>query len=92
MPLAMSRPCKHPRSGVYYLRKGVPDDLRQLVGKQEEKRSLKTRDPTEAERRHPEALADVEVRWASPLDDCMDICMDIVTRARRWTCERLGFK
>ena len=31
MPLAMSRPWKHPRTGVYYLRKGVPDDLRQLV-------------------------------------------------------------
>lgn len=65
MPLAMSRPWKHPRSGVYYLRKGVPDDLRQLVGKREEKRSLETRDPAEAKRRHAEALADVEVRWAN---------------------------
>jgi hypothetical protein len=45
--------------------KGVPDDLRQLVGKREEKRSLETRDPTEAKRRHAEALADVEVRWAN---------------------------
>jgi hypothetical protein len=65
MPLAMSRPWKHPRTGVYYLRKGVPDDLRQLVGKREEKRSLETRDPVEAKRRHAEALADVEVRWAN---------------------------
>jgi hypothetical protein len=65
MPLAMSRPWKHPRTGVYYLRKGVPDDLRQLVGKREEKRSLETRDPAEAKRRHAEALADVEVRWAN---------------------------
>jgi integrase len=65
MPLAMSRPWKHPRSGVYYLRKGVPEDLRQLVGKREEKRSLETRDPAEAKRRHAEALADVEVRWAN---------------------------
>jgi hypothetical protein len=61
----MSRPWKHPRSGVYYLRKGVPEDLRELVGKVEEKRSLGTRDPTEAKRRHAEALADVEVRWAN---------------------------
>src|SRR6202140_4733547 len=65
MPLAMSRPWKHPRSGVHYLRKGVPEDLRQLVGKREEKRSLETRDPAEAKRRHAEALADVEVRWAN---------------------------
>ena len=65
MPLAMSRPWKHPRSGVYYLRKGVPEDLRELVGKLEEKRSLGTRDPAEAKRRHAEALADVEVRWAN---------------------------
>ncbi|WP_213740214.1 DUF6538 domain-containing protein [Bradyrhizobium sp. dw_411] len=45
MSLAMSRPWKHPRTGVYYLRKVVPDDLRQLVGKREEKRSLETATP-----------------------------------------------
>jgi integrase len=65
MPLAMSRPWKHPNSGVYWLRKGVPEDLRALVGKREEKRSLQTRDPAEAKRRHAEALAELEVRWAN---------------------------
>ena len=65
MPLAMSRPWKHPDSGVYWLRKGVPDDLRALVGKREEKRSLGTRDPVEAKRRHAEALAEIEERWAN---------------------------
>src|ERR1700722_18042588 len=65
MPLAMSRPWKHPSSGVFWLRKGVPKDLRKLVGKREEKRSLQTRDPTEAKRRHAEALAEIEGRWAS---------------------------
>jgi len=43
----------------------VPEDLRELVGKREEKRSLETRDPAEAKRRHAEALADVEARWAN---------------------------
>jgi len=33
----------------------VPEDLRELVGKREEKRSLETRDPAEAKRRHAEA-------------------------------------
>ncbi len=65
MPLAMSRPWKHPDSGVYWLRKGVPEDLRALVGKREEKRSLGTRDPIEAKRRHAEALAEIEERWAN---------------------------
>ncbi len=65
MPLAMSRPWKHPKSGVYWLRKGVPEDLRKLVGKREEKRSLQTRDPVEAKRRHAEALAEIEGRWAN---------------------------
>jgi len=40
MSLAMSRPWKHPKSGVYWVRKRVPDDLLKLVGKREEKRSL----------------------------------------------------
>ena len=65
MPLAMSRPWKHPNSGVYWLRRGVPEDLRALVGKREEKRSLQTRDPVEAKRRHAEALAEIELRWAN---------------------------
>ncbi|WP_322518289.1 DUF6538 domain-containing protein [Rhodopseudomonas palustris] len=61
----MSRPWKHPNSGVYWLRRAVPEDLRALVGKREEKRSLQTRDPAEAKRRHAAALADLESRWAN---------------------------
>jgi integrase len=34
-----------------------------LVGRREEKRSLKTHDPAEAKRRHLEALAEVEAQW-----------------------------
>jgi hypothetical protein len=65
MPLAMSRPWKHPESGFYWLRKGVPEDLPLLAGKREEKRSLLTRDPIEAKKRHAEALAEIEARWAN---------------------------
>ena len=65
MPLIMSRPWKHPDSGVYWLRKAVPVDLRALVGKREEKKSLGTRDPAEARRKYPQALAEVEARWES---------------------------
>jgi integrase len=65
MALAMSRPWKHPKTGVYWLRKRVPLDLHARVGKREEKRSLKTRDPAEAKRRHLQALSDLEVQWAN---------------------------
>lgn len=65
MPLAMSRPWKHPKTGIYQLRKAVPDELRSLVGKREEKVSLQTRDPAEAKVRHAKALAELEARWAN---------------------------
>ena len=48
MALAMARPRKHPKTGVYWLRKRVPDDLRARIRKREEKLTLKTRDPAEA--------------------------------------------
>lgn len=38
MPLAMSRPWKHPDSGVYWFRRAVPADLREPVGKRKEKK------------------------------------------------------
>src|SRR3954454_15065925 len=65
MPLSMARPWKHPKTDVYWLRKGVPEALRPLVGKREEKRSLKTRDPDEARQRHAQALSEVEAQWAN---------------------------
>lgn len=63
MALPMSRPWKHPDTGVYWLRRRVPDDLRPLVGKREEKVSLRTKDPQEAKARHAEALAAIEQKW-----------------------------
>jgi hypothetical protein len=63
--LAMARPRKHPKTGVYWLRKRVPDDLRAWIRKREEKLTLKTRDPAEAKRLHTAALAAIEQRWAN---------------------------
>jgi integrase len=65
MALSMSRPWKHPDSGFYWFRKRVPDDLRNLLGKREEKFSLGTRDPIEAKRLHALKLAEVEERWSN---------------------------
>jgi integrase len=72
MVLSMNRPWKHPKSGVYYYRKAIPDDLRKLYppgknGKQpwEEKRTLNTKSPAEARVLHAQVSADVEAKWAS---------------------------
>jgi hypothetical protein len=56
-------PWKHPVSGVYWLRRRVSDDLRALVGKREEKRSLGARDPTEAKVRHAQLITELDVQW-----------------------------
>lgn len=61
----MTRPWKHPDSGYYWFRKRVPDDLRSLIGKREERFSLGTRDPAEAKRLHVIKLAEVEERWSN---------------------------
>ncbi|MCU4181788.1 site-specific integrase [Bosea sp. BH3] len=65
MALAMARPWKHPKTGIYWFRKRVPDELRARLGKTEEKQSLGTRDPAEAKIKQLEVLAAVEVRWAN---------------------------
>ena len=57
MVLAMSRTWKHPKTGIYWLRKGVPDDLRTGVGKREEKFRLKTRDPLSTRRKSTFSVA-----------------------------------
>jgi hypothetical protein len=60
MTLAMIRPYKHPKTGVYWLRKVVPVDLRAAVGKRELIRSLGTKDPKEARARAPAVIAELE--------------------------------
>lgn len=66
MVLSMSRPWKHPVTGVYYLRKVVPADLRAQVGKSVWKKSLDTKDEDEARLKHAalavEVLAEISER------------------------------
>jgi hypothetical protein len=64
MVLTMTRPSKHPRTGIHEFRKRVPDRLRPLVGKREVKRSLKTKDPAVARERHATIAAEIEARWS----------------------------
>jgi hypothetical protein len=58
----MTRPTKHPRTGIYLVRLVVPASLREtskrLFGVRAElQENLKTKDPTEAKLRAPEAIA-----------------------------------
>lgn len=39
----MASPFKHPKTGVYWLRKRVPSESVSVLGKREERFSLKTR-------------------------------------------------
>lgn len=63
MVLAMARPFKHPDTGIFWFRKKVPEALREMVGKREEKFTLGTRDPSEAKALFAIAAAAVESRW-----------------------------
>lgn len=64
MGLRMATPWKHPQSGIYWLRRRVPADLVGLVGRREEKQSLRTRDPAEAKSAYIRVAAEIEARWA----------------------------
>ena len=63
MVLGMSRPWKHPKTGVYWFRKAVPEAMRQLVRRVEVRRSLHTKDPREAVLRFTEVAAKVAAEW-----------------------------
>ncbi|WP_318652304.1 DUF6538 domain-containing protein [Bosea spartocytisi] len=65
MVLAMARPFKHPKTGVYWFRRVVPKDLRATVGKRGALRSLRTKDPTEARALHANIAAEVEKHWGA---------------------------
>jgi integrase len=63
MVLPMSRPQKHPKTGVYYFREKVPADLRSAFGKVEVTRTLGTKDPAEAKVRHAEEKRKQALIW-----------------------------
>lgn len=56
----IAQPFRHPDSGIYYLRRRVPDDLRNIIGKTEIRRSLNTRHHHEAKATFALAYAESE--------------------------------
>lgn len=61
----MARPEKHPKTGVYWFRKAVPKDLREIIGKTEVVQLLRTKDVAEARKAHAELAAEIDARWSS---------------------------
>jgi len=61
---AMTYLLRHPKSGVYYFRRTVPDDLRETIGKTAIKESLGTKDVREAKRRAHPVAARVDADFA----------------------------
>ncbi len=100
MALLMTRPTKHPRTGTYLVRLAIPQELREttkrMFGVQAEfQENLKTKDPTEAKHRAPEALA----RLRSKLDRARAIVAEapaaptrkeIAALAGEWYRRRVG--
>jgi integrase len=60
MALPMTRPTKHPKTGIYRLRKSVPAALRIAAGKREWVVGLGTKDLRVARERAPAALRQIE--------------------------------
>lgn len=56
----IAQPFRHPDSGIYYLRRRVPDDLRAIIGKTEIRRSLNTRNHHQAKSAFALAYAESE--------------------------------
>lgn len=56
----IAQPFRHPNSGIYYLRRRVPDDLRSIIGKTEIRRSLHTRNHQHAKTAFALAYAESE--------------------------------
>jgi integrase len=62
---AMSYLHRHPRSGIYWFRRGVPADLRKTIGKREIKKSLATTDVREAKTLGMEVATEVDRLFTS---------------------------
>ncbi|WP_079202909.1 site-specific integrase [Pseudomonas sp. CC6-YY-74] len=56
----IAQPFRHPDSGIYYLRRRVPDDIRSVIGKTEIRRSLNTRNHHQAKAAFAAAYAESE--------------------------------
>ena len=63
MALPMTRPTKHPKTGVYRIRMRVPKDLRATLGVGDRNVTLGTKDPKEAAAKAPILTAKLKAEF-----------------------------
>lgn len=85
----MASPWKHPDSGIYYHRVGVPSDIREQVGKTVIKFSLGTRDLAEAKRLFASHYAETQALFLQARNKTTLTHKDIQALAQRWLRESL---
>lgn len=90
----MATPFKHPRTGVYYIRRAVPKDIRETFGKSEYLKSLGTKDEREAKVLFPAALQESDAAFARARgkNATIDVLNDVQIRevGEAWATHILG--
>jgi len=82
--MRMSTPYKHPKTGIYYLRKAVPKELHQSLNKKMINWSLGTRDPDKAKQLFPSKLHKCEVLFENARNGFSITKSNAFEMARRW--------
>jgi len=80
----MATPFKHPDSGIYYIRIGVPADMQELMGTNVFKKSLRTKDFPRARELFIAEQAKLEERYRQHREGTKLSRKDIEVLAHRW--------
>ncbi len=80
----MATPWKHPKSGIYYLRIAVPDALRISLNKTEIKKSLRTKNFSDAKARFAVEYADTQEMFMRCKQGASLTQKDIQVLSQRW--------
>jgi integrase len=87
---AMTYLWRHPDSGIYWFRRGVPVELRPGIGKREIKKSLGTTSLPEAKRRGMEVAAEVDRLFETARNGVTLTLADAEALAAAWKAEALA--
>lgn len=80
----MSTPYKHPKTGIYHLRRAVPKELQQSLNKKMINWSLGTRDPDKAKQLFPSRLNECEALFDKARNGFSITKSNAIEMAGRW--------
>jgi hypothetical protein len=87
---AMTYLFRHPKTSVYYFRRAVPEELRDVIGRREWKKSLGTKDVREAKRLAHEAALECERALDQARNGVSLTDAEAAALANRWLSEALA--